>query len=122
LHYSIQNFDICANALAFVALLVVVLALEPWVAGLFPLPYSTEKVLKGCVQILNCRLQRCGIYFPQPWQFLFECGETFVLLESCGGFSGFPVLFLSLGEKVVEYIPTAPKITENLFLLNFGWV
>ena len=118
----IQNFDVRPYAFALVALPVVVFALEPGVSGLLPLLHTSEEVLIGGIQVLQGCLQRCRIHFFQPWQFLFECRETFVLLESCGGLSVYPILIMPLGQKVVEHIAATTKIPSHLFLLRCCWV
>ena len=122
LHGSVQHLDVCADAFALVALTVVVLALEPGVSGLLPLLDTAEEVLICGIQVLQGCLQRCRIHFFQPWQFLFECRETFVLLESCGHLSVFPILFLPLGKKMVEHIPATTKIPIHLFPLRCCWI
>lgn len=73
LYGFVQNLDVRPNAFALVALPMVMLALEPWIAGFLAPLYTAEKVLICGVQVLKRGLQGCGIHFLEPREFLLEC-------------------------------------------------
>ena len=68
----IQYFDVCANALAFVAFSAISFALELGIAWFLDLLHPPKKVLVGSIQRLQSRLESSCVHFAQPFQFLFK--------------------------------------------------